>query len=227
MPFRLSQNKAFTLIELLVVISIIALLVAIMLPALSKARESARVTAVNFELYHIAMALEMYMEDNSGADQPHPPSFEDCQGGSVRDHLYQMPTQLAGRYLPEKSSSSSPESTVMEDRFNRGHTYKYMSVGQKISDRNFIDKLNKAQLWVPDGFPFISSVDDEKGQYFSDPRQSPVTWAVFSIGPKFDEEKMWEKHFPLPTETWYDTAERSGLVIRVRLKNGKYVGTFE
>lgn len=54
---------AFTLIELLVVISIIALLIAILLPALGKARESARAVACATQFKQINMASIMYNND--------------------------------------------------------------------------------------------------------------------------------------------------------------------
>jgi prepilin-type N-terminal cleavage/methylation domain-containing protein/prepilin-type processing-associated H-X9-DG protein len=56
----------FTLIELLVVIAIITLLMAIMLPALSRARSlSVRVVCKN-NLKQIAFACQMYTDDNDG-----------------------------------------------------------------------------------------------------------------------------------------------------------------
>ncbi len=58
--------KAFTLIELLVVISIIAVLMSIMMPALRKAREQAQTTICKSQLKQFSLALQLYAEDNNG-----------------------------------------------------------------------------------------------------------------------------------------------------------------
>jgi prepilin-type N-terminal cleavage/methylation domain-containing protein len=58
--------RAFTLVELLVVISIIAILVAILLPSLTRARDSANKAACQLQLHQFAIALNMYANDNHG-----------------------------------------------------------------------------------------------------------------------------------------------------------------
>ena len=63
---RYSKTKAFTLIELLVVISIIALLVGILLPALGAARESARGVVCQTHVKNLSTAFVAYGTDHNG-----------------------------------------------------------------------------------------------------------------------------------------------------------------
>ena len=63
---KTSSVKNFTLIELLVVIAIIAILAAMLLPALSSARESARTSNCLGNLKSYGTAYAMYLDENKG-----------------------------------------------------------------------------------------------------------------------------------------------------------------
>jgi len=69
-----SLRKAFTLIELLVVIAIIAVLAALLFPALSKAKEKGRAAKCINNLRQLNMAIMMYADDE---EQRMPPFWVD------------------------------------------------------------------------------------------------------------------------------------------------------
>ena len=58
--------RGFTLVELMVVISIIALLVGILLPAISRARDNAKIGQSKSNIRNVKTATSLYENDNNG-----------------------------------------------------------------------------------------------------------------------------------------------------------------
>ena len=216
-----ARKKAFTLIELLVVIAIIALMLAILSPALSRARRQAKVLVVNSELRQIGICLDMYAFDNGGK---FPPTRTDC---NLIWQDYQLPPELVeGGYLPAPSEGAIM-STGIEDVFNSGNTYRYHSVGQLYQNGRYSSRV-KASIYVPANFPSLQEGSPEMDMLYNDPAKSPVSWVIYSGGPDFD---YWEQIVlnkgPVARRCWYDAAEHKGIIVRMRLRNGDHIGSFE
>ena len=211
------MRRAFSLMELLVVTAIVTLAMGILIPVTGRARLQAKVVAVNAELRQIGLALEGYALDCEGK---YPPTRVDCMLGG---HFYQLPEELvACGYLPAPTPDSFMAAGI-EDRFNRGYTYKYRTVGLMIYNRT--TKIEEgAYLWVPDGFP---DNEQAEGQTYSNLKDSPVSWVLYSQGPRFDDARMKELLYPVPRDTWYNPGTGRGVIVRMRLKNGREIGSFE
>jgi len=61
-----TRKNGFTLIELLVVISIIALLISLLLPALGQAKENGRQIQCGSRMHQLFLAINVYAQDNNG-----------------------------------------------------------------------------------------------------------------------------------------------------------------
>ena len=64
--YSMHKSRGFTLIELLVVISIIALLLAVLMPALQRVKKQAQTVACHSNLKQWGLYFSMYTQDNNG-----------------------------------------------------------------------------------------------------------------------------------------------------------------
>lgn len=105
-------KRAFTLVELLVVISIIALLLAVLMPALSKARKQGKIIICKTNMRQLNMAMRLYAEDNK--DKTPYYSFADGEYWFAKISKYQAAKKEANHAVNLKTGYC-PEATILNE----------------------------------------------------------------------------------------------------------------
>lgn len=206
------QARAFTLVELLVVIGIIAILMAILMPALNRARAAANNVQCMSNVRQLVHAVIMYANDNQGwtpyyypftplttpANEPYRTTWADRVGGARPGLTSYIPYERSvyqGMVWHCPFATELPNPWYFTDRFSFHYSMNVWLLGRRNEDGTFpntpdgirqckrLSKLRPDIIMLGDGRVY----DNPSGIYFVDELEYDTMAAggsgVFGKGP--------------------------------------------
>jgi prepilin-type N-terminal cleavage/methylation domain-containing protein/prepilin-type processing-associated H-X9-DG protein len=168
------NKKAFTLIELLVVIAILGALMAVLFPAMGRAREGARRAQCTNNLRQHGIAWYLYLDDHNELfpRYEHPPNDTQCRESTFGGWIGSLPESLGceainrplNRYL-DIDSDTNPNREIFHCPSDTGPSW--------FSDKTRFDNVgnsyncNSRILWFPsDGYRHLSRITHPHNKVF-------------------------------------------------------------
>jgi len=185
----MNGRKAFTLIELLVVIAVIAVLMAILMPALNRAREQGKRAACMNNLRQLSLAWNVYADENDGKIV----NANTSTGTHNRDGTCWV--YWAGRNATEETR---------RDEIRRGLLYPYCPDAKLFKCPTGI-RGELVTYAIPDAIngywaineaikPYIVTLRSqirrpgERTIFLDEGRLSPASWTIW-----YDQERWWDQ----------------------------------
>jgi prepilin-type N-terminal cleavage/methylation domain-containing protein/prepilin-type processing-associated H-X9-DG protein len=165
------RGGAFTLIELLVVIAIIAILAAMLLPALSRAKESGKSISCLNNLRQLSLSAQMYVSDSQGAYPPRseitrwPDMFYDNYGKSLR--LLLCPSEITNTPASNGSSNSNNVADAAPRSYFINGWNDYF-LGPNDNGMNDGDSLKESVIIYPSDTLLLGEKSSDHGDYYMD-----------------------------------------------------------
>jgi prepilin-type N-terminal cleavage/methylation domain-containing protein len=147
---------AFTIVELLVVMAVISLLMSILIPALGRARDHAKLALCKTHLRCIGSGALMYADENQGLlplDDMLGPGYTGSQGVWV-ENPHEKLTQALDKYVQDPKAFYCPSETNPTYSYSRGNFekgtigYFYFSVKNNPIDNG---ELSRFLRWEQEG----------------------------------------------------------------------------